>query len=285
MWIHCFHKTGRVMATRKTDSTIQERLSESMRDFAARERISLERAAERLGLSRSAAYNRASRKPIDALKRLRQHGAETGDSIDWILGLDVPRSRSERAAIGALSDELRKLVTARCPPDAFEPTHADGDLAQFATKIVDEYWRARLEARTKHAVSRFRALAHEIEKFARDDAGPEFSLELRRAVNEVLWLAAKIDSPKPTWGEVDFRFPSIAAQRIFRKGKPKLETRFKVVEGRAFLWRYSDYDLAVYLAPGPGWGEIGQVCVKRGTKRAPRFLVEAAPYEELETIP
>jgi len=100
--------------------------------------------------------------------------------------------------------------------------------------------------------------------------------EASYTINQCLWTAAKVESPLVGWDNVEgFRFPSFARQHLRRAdGSRLLETSFQVVGGWAFLWRTTERDVAIFIEPGAEWGALGELQVKRGTRRSPRFLVE-----------
>src|SRR5215470_672131 len=53
----------------------------------------------------------------------------TGISVDWLLGFDVPRARSDREKIGALLPELRQQLAARLAAKL-------GTAAEFASAVL-----------------------------------------------------------------------------------------------------------------------------------------------------
>jgi hypothetical protein len=96
-----------------------------------------------------------------------------------------------------------------------------------------------------------------------------------------LWVAAKLESPLVEWESVvDLRFAYNGSQHIHNSAAPLLGTPFPVMGGWAFLWRYPDRDVAIYIEPGEEWGGLGEVKIKAGTKRRPRFLIEGPPILE-----
>jgi transcriptional regulator with XRE-family HTH domain len=219
---------------------------------------------------------------LPSADNLRQIADRFGISIDWLLGFDVPMQRNERSRIGALSIELDRLLSQRRPPAGFAPELGERESSELANDLVDEWWRTRLLAHATEAARKFRELAFEIQKAIRpphesEDAGREG----RYTINQCLWVAAKLESPLVEWESVaDFRFAYNASQHIHNSDAPVLGTPFRVMGGWAFLWRYPDRDLAIYIEPGEEWGGLGEVKIKVGTKRRPRFLVEGPPILE-----
>jgi len=214
---------------------------------------------------------------LPSADNLRQIGQQFDVSVDWLLGFDdVPMQRGERTSIGALSAELSRLVSTRRPPDAYDPKIRD--LSTFANEMVDEWWHSCLMSRATEAARKFRELAFEVQKATRGSSEPsEVVDEARHVINQCQWVAGTLDSPLVEWNSVqDFRFSYEASQHVFRKNVPRLQTPFRVIGGWAFLWRYPDRDKAIYIVPGTAWGSLGDVKIKEGTKREPRFLVEAA---------
>ncbi len=216
---------------------------------------------------------------LPSADNLRQIANRFDVSIDWLLGFDdVPMLRTGRARVGVLSEELFWMVVERIPTDAFALEVLDPDLSHFANRLVDEWWHSRLLVRATDAAKKFRELAFEIEKATRSPQEPRDSvLEGANTINQCLSVAMKLESPLVGWGTVDFRFPSRASQRRFRTNVPRLATPFPVIGGWAFIWRYPDHDLAIYIERGAGFGSVGEVRLKRGTPRTPRFLVELPP--------
>jgi len=53
----------------------------------------------------------------------------TGISVDWLLGFDVPRARSDREKIGAVLPELRQQLAARLAAKL-------GTTAEFASAVL-----------------------------------------------------------------------------------------------------------------------------------------------------
>lgn len=219
---------------------------------------------------------------LPSADNLRQIAAGLGISVDWLLGFDVPMLRNKRSRIGALSLALDRLLTERRPTSAFAPELAHLESSEFATELIDDWWRNRLHARASDAAAKFRELAFEIQKAIRPSGESEDAVrEGRNTINQCLWVAAKLESPLVEWDSVaDFRFPHPATQHTYVSGAPQLATPFPVVGGWAFLWRYSKRDVAIYIEPGADWGEVGQVKVKAGTKRKPKFLIESPPISE-----
>lgn len=269
----------RIQPMSKPSESIEERLSQSLREFAKRKGYSLERAAEALGLSRGAAYNRAARVPSASLARLRQHVEVTDDSADWLLGFDVPRNRRKRAPVGVLSTAIGRLLEEGRPPHAFEPEDADVDPARLAEALVGSWWRSRLLERAREGASKLRDLAYEVRKAGHSLEDPRAQSELTRVENQCLYTAGKLESQSVDWVDLAFtRFPNRARQHFSIQGGPVYKTPFIVTGGSvglAFLWHGDHHDVAVYLQPARDvLGSIGNVRVRSGNKRTPRFLVE-----------
>lgn len=216
---------------------------------------------------------------LPSAENLRQISDRFGISIDWLLGFDVPMQRNERAQIGALSIELGRVLTERRPHDGFAPELAKLPSSALAISLIDEWWQARLVARASEAARKFRELAFEVQKATRPphESG-DAQREARWTINQCLFVAAKLESPLVEWESVaEFRFSYSASQHTHRSDAPRLETPFNVMGGWAFLWRYTERDVCIYIEPGIEWGGLGEVKTRVGSKRKPRFLLEAPP--------
>lgn len=216
-------------------------------------------------------------------ENLRQIGDRLDVSVDWLLGFeDVAMRRTQRAPVGVLSEQLDRLLSARRPASAFAPDLLGRDMGQFANELVDHWWQSELQVRATQTAEKFRELAFEIQKAIRGPLQPSAAVnEGRYTVTQCFWAAAKLESPLVSWDDVEtFRFSAPASQHLFPKGGTLLRSAFPVFGGWAFLWRYSDRDLAVYIEPGPGWGAVGRVRIKQGSKKTPRFLVEISADAE-----
>ena len=203
-------------------------------------------------------------------------------SIDWLAGYDVPRHREARAKIGTTAEALRELVSER-NPGGFDPRLVQPDPERFIALVVDEWWQLQLERRAKVAADQFRELANMIEREARRVSDASARHEAQYVANQCRWQSSKLESPSVTWDDInDLRFPSVARQSRWSESG-RLETDFKVVLGWAFLWRLPQHDIAIYLEPGTELATIAGVHVRRGTRRAPRFLIKNEPDAPVDT--
>lgn len=217
---------------------------------------------------------------LPSAENLHQISDRFGISIDWLLGFeDVPMQRNERARIGALSVELGRVLAERRPHAGFAPELAKLKSSALANSLIDEWWQVRLVARASEAARKFRELAFEVQKATRPPHEPDDAhREANWTINQCLFVAAKLESPLVGWESVaDFRFAYSASQHTPRSDAPRLETPFRVMGGWAFLWRYADKDVCIYIEPGIEWGGLGEVMTRVGSKKRPRFLVEAPP--------